>query len=116
MARVMAERLDMIAASRQVGFFSDAYTLEWSYAKAVMVRTVLARVLAEKVALGQFGTDDALAAARAMLYESPQTLLGMRPRAEPLRAARRRRSGPRGRRYGSRPGERRLARPRRGRC
>jgi hypothetical protein len=41
-----------------------------------------ARVLAEKVALGQFGTDDALAAARAMLYESPQTLLGMRPRVE----------------------------------
>ncbi|HSV93401.1 MAG TPA: hypothetical protein VLH81_10010, partial [Desulfobacterales bacterium] len=46
------------------------------------------RVLAEKVALGQFGTDDALAAARAMLYESPQTLLGMRPRAEAAAAQR----------------------------
>jgi hypothetical protein len=88
MARVMTERLDMVAASRQVGFFSDAYTLEWSYAKAVMVRTILSRVLAEKVALGQFGTDDALAAARAMLYESPQILLGMRPRAEGAAAKR----------------------------
>ncbi len=81
-ARIMSERLDMLAASRQVGFFSDAYTFEWSYAKAVMVRKVLARVLAEKVRLGQYGKDEALAAARAMLYESPQVLLGMRPRAE----------------------------------
>jgi glucuronate isomerase len=81
-ARVMSERLDMLAASRQVGFFSDAYTLEWSYAKAVMVRTILARVLAERVSRGQYGKDDALAAARAMLYESPQALLGMRPRME----------------------------------
>jgi hypothetical protein len=113
-ARVMSERLDMLAASRQVGFFSDAYTFEWSYAKAVMVRKVLARVLAEKVSLGQYGKDEALAAARAMLYESPQTLLGMRPRAEgkaarttPTRGASRTMAAPR--RGGTRPGAKKAA-------
>jgi hypothetical protein len=78
-ARVMAERLDMLAASRQVGFFSDAYTLEWSYAKAAMVRRIMAEVLAEKVDRGQYDVADALAIARATLCEAPQQLLGMRP-------------------------------------
>lgn len=93
-ARIMGERLDMLAAARQVGFFSDAYTLEWSYAKAVMVRRILARVLADRVSLGQYTRDEAIAAARAMLYESPQVLLGMQPRAEaaaPRRSAARKR-------------------------
>jgi hypothetical protein len=78
--RVMRERLDMLSTSRQVGFFSDAYTLEWSYAKSLIVRKVMARVLADKVLLGQYSSDDALAIARALLYDSPQSLLGLKPR------------------------------------
>ncbi len=78
-ARVMGERLDTLATSRQVGFFSDAYTLEWSYAKARMVRRIMAEVLAERVARGQYGKADALSIARATCYETPQQLLGMRP-------------------------------------
>lgn len=78
--QVMAERLDMLPANRQIGFFSDAYCAEWSYAKAVIVRRQLARVLADKIEQGQFSRDDALAVARAVFFESPQTLLGMKPR------------------------------------
>ena len=52
-AQVIRERLDMVPANKQVGFFSDAYCVEWSFAKAVMVRKVLARVLAERIELGQ---------------------------------------------------------------
>lgn len=77
-ARVMAERLDMLAANRQVGFFSDAYTLEWAYAKAVMVRRILAEVLAEKVSRGQYSVTDAIAIARTILFDTPRELLGMR--------------------------------------
>ena len=44
--RVISERLDMLSTARQVGFFSDAYTMEWSYAKAILVRRILSRVLA----------------------------------------------------------------------
>jgi glucuronate isomerase len=81
--QVMAERLDMVPANKQVGFFSDAYCVEWTYAKAILVRKQMAHVLATKVAQGQYAPDDALAIARAILYESPQTLLGMAPRAAP---------------------------------
>ncbi len=74
---VMRERLDMLPACKQVGFFSDAYCLEWVYAKLRIVRHLLAQVLAQKVWQGQYTRDDAISVARAILYESPQTLLGM---------------------------------------
>ncbi|MFH1265911.1 MAG: hypothetical protein ABIK89_09285 [Planctomycetota bacterium] len=78
--QVMAERLDMLPLNKQVGFFSDAYCVEWTYAKAVLVRKQLARVLAEKISQGQYDRDLALSIARAILYETPQSLLGMVPR------------------------------------
>src|SRR5438128_5031784 len=78
--QVIAERLDMLPLNKQVGFFSDAYCVEWTYAKAIMVRKQMARVFAEKVEQGQYTVDDALAIARSILFETPQTLLGMRPR------------------------------------
>jgi glucuronate isomerase len=79
-AQVIRERLEMAPANKQVGFFSDAYCAEWSFAKAVLVRKILARALAERVELGQFDLNGTLDFARAILYESPQTLLGMVPR------------------------------------
>jgi glucuronate isomerase len=80
--RVLRERLDMLSTARQVGFFSDAYTLEWSWAKAAMVRRIMAKVLADKVAIGQYSKADALDISREILYETPQALLGMKPRVE----------------------------------
>jgi hypothetical protein len=65
----------------QFGFFSDAYCVEWSYAKAALVRKILARVLADRVDVGQFDVPGALAFARAILFDSPQSLLGMVPRS-----------------------------------
>jgi glucuronate isomerase len=79
MARVMNERLDMLPLNRQVGFFSDAYCVEWTYAKAAMVRRVLAKVLTDKIHMGQYDYDTALSIAREMLYETPRTLCGMVP-------------------------------------
>jgi glucuronate isomerase len=80
--QVIAERLDMLPVNKQVGFFSDAYCVEWTYAKVRLARKQLARVLAEKIAQGQYTRNDALAIARAILYETPQTLLGMKSRIE----------------------------------
>jgi glucuronate isomerase len=79
-AQVIRERLEMLPANKQVGFFSDAYCAEWSYAKAVIVRKILARVLAERVEIGQLDARMALEFARSILYDSPQTLLGIKPR------------------------------------
>ena len=78
--QVIAERLDMLPTNKQVGFFSDAYCLEWTCAKLIIVRKQLARVLAEKIDQGQFTRTEAMAVARAILFESPQSLIGMRPR------------------------------------
>lgn len=77
--QVLTERLDMLPTNKHVGFFSDAYVVEWAYAKTVIVRQQMARVLAEKVADGQYHEADALRTARAILYETPQSLLGMTP-------------------------------------
>lgn len=79
--QVMTERLDMVPMNKQVGFFSDAYCVEWTYAKAIIVRKQLARVLAAKIEQGQYTRTDALRIARGIVFESPQTLLGMKPRA-----------------------------------
>ena len=80
--QIMAERLDMLPVNKQVGFFSDAYCVEWVYGKVLLVRKQLARVLAEKIEQGQYTRDDAVAIAKAILFESPQTLLGMVPRSK----------------------------------
>ena len=79
-AQVIRERLEMLPANKQVGFFSDAYCAEWSYAKSVIVRKILARVLADRVEFGQLDDAMALEFARSILYDSPQTLLGIKPR------------------------------------
>jgi glucuronate isomerase len=78
--QVMSERLDMVPLNKQIGFFSDAYTVEWTYAKVILVRKLMAQVLAQRIEQGQYTMDEALTIARAILYESPQWLLGMKPR------------------------------------
>ena len=80
MRQVMSERLDMLPTNKQIGFFSDAYCLEWAYAKMILVRRQLARVLADRVEQGQYSFAEAQKIAEAILFQSPQQLLGMVPR------------------------------------
>lgn len=77
--QLLGERLDMLSLNRQIGFFSDAYTAEWTYAKALLVRKQIAAVLSYRIAQGQYTIDEALDIARAILYETPQKALGMAP-------------------------------------
>jgi hypothetical protein len=86
--RVMSERLDMLSSSRQVGFFSDAYTLEWSYAKSRIVLAAMSRVLAQKVARGQYDKALAVSTAWSVLFDSPRQLLGMQPAVTSVRGSR----------------------------
>jgi hypothetical protein len=75
--QVIEERLDMLPTNKQVGFFSDAYVVEWAYAKVQIVREVLARILSARVEQGQYTYDEALTIAHAILFDSPETLLGI---------------------------------------
>jgi hypothetical protein len=77
--QVMDERLDMLPLNRQVGFFSDAYCIEWVYGKAMIVRRCLAEVLADRVHRGQYTTEEAADIAQAILFETPQSLLRFEP-------------------------------------
>ena len=77
--QVIAERLEMLPCNKQVGFFSDAYCVEWAYAKCIIVRKQLAQVLAQKIWQGQYTKDESLDVARGILFDSPQSLLGMKP-------------------------------------
>ena len=78
--QVLSERLDMVPTNKQMGFFSDAYVIEWTYAKSIIVRKQMAQVFAQRIDQGQYTQSDALAIARSILYESPQLVLGMTPR------------------------------------
>jgi glucuronate isomerase len=77
----MRHRLDMLPLNRQVGFFSDAYCVEWAYAKAALVRRLLARVLAERVEEGRFDRAEAVDVAADLLFAAPRELLGVQPYA-----------------------------------
>lgn len=77
--QVMNERLDMLPVNKQIGFFSDAYCIDWMYAKAIIVKKQLATVLAGKVAQGQYTKDEALGIANSILLETPRDLLNMSP-------------------------------------
>jgi hypothetical protein len=81
-AQIIDERLDMVPANKQITFFSDAYCVEWTYGKWLVVRQLLAAALAARVQRGQYRFDEAVSIARSILYESPQTLLGMTPRGK----------------------------------
>jgi hypothetical protein len=73
----------MLPTNKQIGFFSDAYCVEWTYAKSVIVRKQMARVLADKIEQEQYSFTEALVVAAAILFDSPQELLGMAPRGAP---------------------------------
>jgi len=70
--RIIDERLDMLPLNRQIGFFSDAYCIEWAYAKSRIVSAALAEVLAAHVFRGRFSKDEALDVAKTLLYETPK--------------------------------------------
>jgi len=86
--QIVSERLDMVPVNKQVGFFSDAYCLEWTYAKVILVRRIMAQVFAAKIEQGQYSRDEALSIARSILYESPQSLLKMSPRKKTINESR----------------------------
>jgi len=72
--RLLNERLDMVAINKQVGYFSDAYTMEWSYAKAKLVRQITAKVLAERVEQGRYTKETALWLAEQLLAGTTRSL------------------------------------------
>lgn len=68
---VIDERLDMLPTNRFVGFFSDAYCVEWSYAKSIIVRRLLADALGLRIDRGQLDLSEAVQVAKRILHDTP---------------------------------------------
>jgi hypothetical protein len=69
--RELRERLEMMPYTRLVAIITDAYCAEWSVARSILGRRVLATVLAEKVRAGEYTEAFALEIAQAMLHDNP---------------------------------------------
>ncbi len=65
-------RIDMVPWTGLSGFFSDAYCVEWQYAKLQMVRRMIASVLAERIELRLMSEAQAIEFARRILFETPK--------------------------------------------
>lgn len=74
---VMQERLDMLPLNRQIGFFSDAYCIEWAYAKTRIVLRQYAEVLAGKIRQGQYTEDDAVNIVRTICNDTVRAACGI---------------------------------------
>jgi hypothetical protein len=73
--RTIDERLDMLSVNKQVGFFSDAYCVEWLWAKSKLVRQLLSNTLQMRIARNQYTIEQAVEIAEAMLQITPTKLL-----------------------------------------
>lgn len=67
-------RLDAVPKVKLIGYYSDAYKLEFVLPKFHMYRCCLARVLAELVRSGRQSETQAVALARTILYENLQQI------------------------------------------
>jgi glucuronate isomerase len=74
----LRERLQMLPRNKSNGFFSDAYVVEWSYAKSVMVRLQVATVLSEMVEDGYISIELAKELAVDLLNRNPKRLYGLK--------------------------------------
>jgi hypothetical protein len=73
-SQIIDERLDMLPVNKQVGFFSDAYCVEWLYAKSKLVRCILSSNLAVRVERNQLDFDTAVNIAEQLLYCTPKKM------------------------------------------
>ena len=80
-------RLQAVPKTKLVGYYSDAYKLEFVLPKFNMFRKILAETLAEEAIRGQgWSADRALDLARLVLIENPRRIFGRTAR-EALRTA-----------------------------
>ena len=83
-AREIRRRLDAVPGNKPIGYFSDAYYLEFILPKFRMYKFELASALAERMErslvhpnMALFTLDDALETAESLLLDNPARVLGL---------------------------------------
>ena len=71
-------RLTAVPATKQIGYYSDAYKLEFILPKFNMYRRVLAKVLADEFVLGRGWSEErAVGLARLVLRDNVQRIFAL---------------------------------------
>jgi glucuronate isomerase len=71
-------RLTAVPATKQIGYYSDAYKLEFILPKFNMYRRVLAKILANDFVIARGWSEErAIALARQLLRENTQRIFGV---------------------------------------
>ena len=76
-SRFLNEAIETVPADKILGFGGDYSIAEGSYAHAMLCREIVAKVLADKVAAGYWGEDEAVRFARAILRENAIRTFGL---------------------------------------
>jgi glucuronate isomerase len=74
MHNAWARRLDIVPLTNLCAFLSDGWCVDYIYGRLMVTKRVLANVLAEKIERDKWTADEALAAAREILFETPRRL------------------------------------------
>jgi hypothetical protein len=71
----LGARLEAVPRTKQIGYYSDMYKLEFGWPKFVMYKRALAKVLAERFVIDRHWTEDrALALGRDVLRENVERI------------------------------------------
>jgi glucuronate isomerase len=72
--QLLLERIQMLPINKSNGFFSDAYVVEWSYAKSKLIRLQISKVLTDMVVDGYLTKELAKEIAVRLLFKNPKNL------------------------------------------
>jgi len=74
----LAARLEAVPATKQIGYYSDMYKLEFALPKFAMYKRILAKVLAERYVIDRNWSEDrAVAFARSVLRDNTTAIFGV---------------------------------------
>jgi glucuronate isomerase len=72
--QLLLERIQMLPINKSNGFFSDAYVVEWSYAKSKLTRLQITKVLTDMIMDDYITKELAKEIAISLLFKNPKNL------------------------------------------
>lgn len=74
--RIMSDRLEYLPTGKVIGFFSDAYNIEWIYGKLALTRRCLEKVIEQKVEEGWWTDSIARSVTDTIFWDNPARVYG----------------------------------------
>ncbi len=84
-SRILSRRLDMLPANKWFGFFSDAYCMDWAYAKSLIVRRQFAGEMTRRIETGMYTEEQALNTFKTLVHDTPVNYFKLKIKQEEAR-------------------------------